>query len=109
MEKEVYALGETGNDKHVLGPALFDLRHRLSKLLVAFGRRISLAIFVERAFHPFGYPVKRLEVVERRITDVKVDHLPAFRLFALRLHHDIPYRIAYDVHSFRWPVGQLPF
>ncbi len=60
MEEEIYALGKARNGKHVLGPALLNLRHRLSELLVAFGRRVALAVFVERALHPISYHLERL-------------------------------------------------
>src|SRR3972149_5882472 len=109
MEEEVYTFSKTRNDKHVLRPALLNLRHSFSEFIVTFGRCIALSVFVEQALHPLSYYLKWLEAVLRRVPNIEVNHLLALCLLALRLHDYVPYRIAYDIHSFRGPVRQLAF
>src|SRR4030042_2448932 len=109
MEEEVYTLSKARNDKNILRPALLNFRHSSSEFIIAFGRCIALTVFIEQVLHTLSYYFKRLEAVLRRIPNVEINHLLAFCLFALRLHHYVPYWAAYDIHSFCRLIRQLPF
>src|SRR4030067_3515036 len=108
MEEEVYTFSKTRNNKHVLRLALLNFCHSFSEFSIAFGRCIALTFFVEQVLHPLSYYLKWLEAILRRVPNVEVNHLLTLCLLAPRLHHYVPYRVAYDIHPFRGPVRQLP-
>src|SRR4030042_3019388 len=109
MEEEVYTLSKARNDKNVLWSALLNFRYSSSEFIIAFGRCIALTVFIKQVLHTLSYYLKRLEAVLRRISNVEINHLLAFCLFALRLHHNVPNWVAYDIHSFCGLIRQLPF